>query len=1466
MRFASTPLGVVDSIKEGRNIGIVNEGSPDWSARYHFHIPKNPMKPRNPRLFLPAAIITVACSVFSANLVSAASQVWDGESDANWATITNWVSNTGAPGIIYTSNSTNTADVATLNAAINGTTLAGSSTNPILTEANRMVGRILFDTANVGSHYIGATSGSPTLTFGNNLTILDVTSTVVNGQTINAPVALHLPSSTNGAFTIQNNSSTGGATLTLAGGIMNSPNSTRGSLATLRGTNTGENTVSGNIVLTQTGGTASTLTKADAGTWVLSGTNAFAAAGGVIVSDGVLATANNVALGANATANAQNATINGGVLEIRNGITIDNGVSLNLNTGGTIRGVGAAATHGRIRVSTVAATSATISTAGSGDVFTIGNADNDLTGGAGDSVVHVTGPGTVFQALSSNYAGAWSVDAGTLSMGSPNSLGTLGSVNVANGAKLQTLGNSPSLTSLTGAGAVSNGGDGISILMANITASNTFEGQLQDGATGTLGLTKSGAGVLNLSGSSTYTDTTLVSTGTLNVTGGLGNTAVSGNPGASLSGNGIIAGSVSVGSNVHLAPGDGGNAAIGTLTVGALSLDFGSQLDFGITNTTTLDKVIVTKSGGLAIGGGQININGGSGAFTTNGVYNLIGYTGALVGSPGSLTVNGLNKSVTKTYTFGASGGFITLTVANSGVAQTFWNANADGNWGTNASWTPATAPNGTGAFVGFGGGGTEITADRTITVNGAFTAGTLAFNGAANGKSYILAGGGSANITLKNGTSGAFVTDTSGNHAINSPLTLTTDGNTSAATFSVINSGDTLTVGGVISGDGSPLVKEGAGTLALNGVNTFTNGAIINGGTLQINSAESLGDALGTTIIHTGTLRATEDVTSAAVFNLSDAASKVSVASGKTFTISGQIADGESVGTLNKLDAGTLSLAGANSYTGGTVVNAGTVQVNSANSLGSQTGALTLNGATIQATATFSSTRNVVLGSTGSLISVDPSVTYTLGGAITGSGTLNKVGGGTLSLGGTTNSYSGGTVIAAGVLAINRDSFLGPGTITFNGGTLQNNYGNNFSYGLANPISVPAGQVGTINMNNRMGFGSTAAVTGSGVLNVNLNTTVTRDDFNNSWVGFTGQVNFAGSGTARMLNNSGTFDTNSFANCAVDISGSAFLQPITNSGGNTYSFGSLSGSSATAGFAGATAGTGTLSVGALNGSTTFAGQINGNNALTKVGTGTLTLSGVHTYTGSTTVNAGGLDLAATGHLKFFPAANGVSNKIVGAGTVALNGVFNIDLTAANTTSGNSWLLVDVGTLTETYGGTFSVEGFTQAGTTWTKVDGGNTWTFDQVTGSLGLVSAGYSAWAGDPANGLSAGVNDGATLDPDGDGISNLLEYVLGGIPAGAGSSNTAILPTQTLDATDLTLTFHRSDLSESDVVVKVQWSADMVTWSDFVTIGAIDALPAVDISEDSPTVAVDTVVVKIPRAGHEVAGKLFARVHAVK
>jgi fibronectin-binding autotransporter adhesin len=263
---------------------------------------------------------------------------------------------------------------------------------------------------------------------------------------------------------------------------------------------------------------------------------------------------------------------------------------------------------------------------------------------------------------------------------------------------------------------------------------------------------------------------------------------------------------------------------------------------------------------------------------------------------------------------------------------------------------------------------------------------------------------------------------------------------------------------------------------------------------------------------------------------------------------------------------------------------------------------------------------------------------------------------------------------------------------------------------------------------------------------------------------------------------------------------------------------------------------------------------------LTKTGAGTLTLAGPNTYLGDTAVSAGTLTLADNASLRFLVGANGVSNRITGTGSAFLDGDFNLELGSAAIANGNSWTLVS-GSVVESYGANFNVVGFTKSGSVWTQSLGGNTWTYSEVTGALTLTTgtaSGYSSWAS--TYGLGAGSEQG---DGDNDGIRNLMEYVLGGIP---NSANTSILPTQTLDATNLVLTFRRSDLSEADATVKVQWSSNLATWTDFATIGAVSSLPAVQVTENSPNADLDTIQVTIPRSGRESGGKLFGRVQAVK
>jgi autotransporter-associated beta strand protein len=259
--------------------------------------------------------------------------------------------------------------------------------------------------------------------------------------------------------------------------------------------------------------------------------------------------------------------------------------------------------------------------------------------------------------------------------------------------------------------------------------------------------------------------------------------------------------------------------------------------------------------------------------------------------------------------------------------------------------------------------------------------------------------------------------------------------------------------------------------------------------------------------------------------------------------------------------------------------------------------------------------------------VAADQDYTFSGTGAIVGAGSLTKSGAGTLTIF-NNNTFGGPVTINSGAIVLKSGAAIGSGPLTFQSGTVSYIPATDTASSLVNALVVPAGQTGTINYGNR--FTVSGTLTGAGTLNLNAQTTVSRDYFSGNGSAFTGTVNVLGNGALTMRINGGAFG--GFDNALTTLNTPASMLFYDNSGGNTFYFGALAGTNASAsvGFT-AAGGAASLRIGALNLNTTFAGQFQSTVNLVKQGTGTFTLTGNSSNTGSTTVSNG--TLLVTGSL-----------------------------------------------------------------------------------------------------------------------------------------------------------------------------------------------------------------------------------------
>ncbi|MFA5162361.1 MAG: autotransporter domain-containing protein [Elusimicrobiales bacterium] len=150
------------------------------------------------------------------------------------------------------------------------------------------------------------------------------------------------------------------------------------------------------------------------------------------------------------------------------------------------------------------------------------------------------------------------------------------------------------------------------------------------------------------------------------------------------------------------------------------------------------------------------------------------------------------------------------------------------------------------------------------------------------------------------------------------------------AVTFRNDTLTSTFTVSAVISGAGS-LTKTGSGVLALSNSNTYSGGTSVNGGVLLIGADSALGASSGGLAFGGGTLRVSADMSSARNVVLNSGGGAFDTDS-YTLGLSGIISGS---GALGKEGSGVLVLGGANTYSGGTVISSGTIQLGADNALG---------------------------------------------------------------------------------------------------------------------------------------------------------------------------------------------------------------------------------------------------------------------------------------------------------------------------------------------------------------------------------------------------------------------------------------------------------------------------------------------------------------------------------------------------
>ena len=643
-------------------------------------------------------------------------------------------------------------------------------------------------------------------------------------------------------------------------------------------------------------------------------------------------------------------------------------------------------------------------------------------------------------------------------------------------------------------------------------------------------------------------------------------------------------------------------------------------------STVTVDSTSGSFTLGSVVSGSNSLVKNGSGTTTLNATNT---YTGGTTLNDGTITV--ANASALGTGTVTLAGGTlrtdtVAVSLANaidvSGTTTVF-------SGSANLALTGAITGSGTLNVGGSGDGqGTNFRTNIAINTLNGFT-GTLNLDTTEN---YVDIRGAntSAKLMTSGSTSGEYVrlwgdstfgelSGTGGSIAgTNNTLTINQSTNTTyAGSLRDVNGNNEL-----------GFTKGGSGSLTFTGANSYEWDTIVNGGTLEvqgsINETERITVAAGAAFKVTGS----GSLGSGGVYS-GGGSGPGDIVNNGTFTYNSTtdqtftgVVSGS--GALIKDNSSTLTLSGANTFSGATTIDGGELVLSGSAGIGHRSATTLANGATLS----FTSTGNINNTWAGrSIVLQDGS-------------TLQNLSANNFTL---FNTQGGGTTVDTGASVIINHTSNAGGTGFFLDDGLK-------STGADTTATV------TINTTNA----------GSGVNLRNNNTTFAGTLIVN---GIASATEGAGSGIGVSGNTTGLQNADIQLNGTMELKRSssnnlAISWANDGSAASTFQMGALSGSGVMVGNHDTAGGTALVTLGNTNNDGTFSGVIangvNNTTSITKVGSGTQTLSGANTYTGATTVSSGILlinNTTGTGAVTVASGATlGGSGTIGGATTIQSGG------------------------------------------------------------------------------------------------------------------------------------------------------------------------------------------------------------------